>query len=349
MDMKNGATAILAIGVGLFLACDGPQNAPDAGPECTLAWVSYRDGVPNIFCADLPGGEVRKLTDLTEGAGRWGISDHGDRVYFGGKEAECWQVFRVRKDGTSLQALTDNAQFDGNPEVSPDGIRLCFITKRWSYAYSDNDLAILSLSGGEPSRLTSHPGNDDSQRWSPDGTKIAFVQTGENGEFSVMAIESRTPFTLTRISPEGYDAYSPCWSPDGAYLYYTLSGTDRRFVAKTDIESPSAFPENISGSQYTAENPAVSPDGSRIAFQAFVDGQWEIATVPSSGGGLTFVAPHSAEDICPCWSPDGSWIFWVSYRDGDREIYGAPANSGATPVRFTNSNGDDIRPLCWAR
>ncbi|HHS49614.1 MAG TPA: hypothetical protein ENN07_00655 [candidate division Zixibacteria bacterium] len=340
---------ILVIFTGLFLAsCENRYAGPGVGPECTLAWVSYLDGAPNIFYIDLPDGDIQKLTDNPEGAGKWGISHYGDWVYFGGRHSERMQIFRICKDGTGLQRLTDEWEFDGNPEVSPCGEKICFVTQRWFFTYRDRELALMPSDGGDVQRLTTHEGNDDSHKWSPDGTAIAFVRSGLYGSLSVAVINPDNPSFASIVSPEGHDAYCPQWSPCGQFIYYVLSGGDRRYIAKSSADAIGEFPENISGGDFSVENIAVSPDGTKIAFQAYIDGRWDIAVIASNGGNLRFIASHPAEDITPCWSPDGSWIFWVSMRDGNREIYGAPLDTG-DPVRITNFAGDDIRPICWPK
>src|SRR5262249_23011473 len=67
----------------------------------------------------------------------------------------------------SFQGLTTN------PHPSPDGKWIAF-----SGEYSGNvDVYVVPAEGGEPKRLTWHPGADTVQGWTPDGKSIMFAST----------------------------------------------------------------------------------------------------------------------------------------------------------------------------
>jgi len=329
----------------IFMACETEPEGPGVGPECTLCWVSNVDGAPNIWSMNLPDGTPSRITDFAEGCGKWGISVSTDGwIYFGGKENGGWEVFRIRGDGAALERLTDDAQFDGNPAISPGCGTICFATKRWFFSTYDLELALMPSGGGEIVRLTEYEGNDDSQAWSPGGESIVFVRTYYAGRLGIAMLDISNPDSVIELSAADVDAYSPRWAPDGSAIYCVLSSNGIRDIWKfpVDLESP----VNITQTDYGIENPAISPDGSLIAYQAFMDNQWDIAIIGSDGSGARMLTIDPGEDISPCWSPDGSWIFWVSYRDGDREIYGVPTDGSGLPHRMTDFVGDDIRPFC---
>ena len=66
---------------------------------------------------------------------------------------------------TSFQGQTTN------PHFSPDGKWIAF-----SGEYAGNiDVYVVPAEGGEPKRLTWHPGADSVQGWMPDGKSIVFA------------------------------------------------------------------------------------------------------------------------------------------------------------------------------
>ncbi|MFN8459967.1 MAG: FHA domain-containing protein, partial [Anaerolineae bacterium] len=80
-------------------------------------------------------------------------------------------------DGSAPTLLTDHPT-DTNPEISPDGKTVVFMSKR-----SGNwEIYRVGIAGGEITALTSDPANDGLPTWSPDGKKIGFV-ANRDGEW----------------------------------------------------------------------------------------------------------------------------------------------------------------------
>ena len=88
------------------------------------------------------------------------------------------------------------------------------------------------------------------------------------------------------------------------------------------------------------EHPAWSPDGTRIAFQSYRDGNYEIYVMDDDGGNQTRLTNNSARDERPAWSPDGTRIAFESNRDGNTEIY-AMDDDGGNVDRLTNNSASD--------
>lgn len=82
-------------------------------------------------------------------------------------------------DGSAPTLLTEHPT-DTNPEISPDGKTVVFMSKR-----SGNwEIYRVGIEGGEITALTSDPTNDGLPTWSPDGKKIGFV-ANRDGEWSI--------------------------------------------------------------------------------------------------------------------------------------------------------------------
>ncbi len=117
------------------IAHDGfPSWSPDSKK---IAFMSDRDGNPEIYVMPAPGPQAQ-----------------------------------VNADGSNLQRLTDNAGDDTDPDWSPDGTRIVFVSNR-----DGNDelylmpapgpQAQVNADGGDPRRLTYEKANDWQPAWRP--------------------------------------------------------------------------------------------------------------------------------------------------------------------------------------
>ena len=79
----------------------------------------------------------------------------------------------VERAGGNARRLTSFQGQTTNPHFSPDGQWIAF-----SGDYAGNtDVYVVPSEGGEPKRLTWHPGGDTVQGWTADGKSIMFAST----------------------------------------------------------------------------------------------------------------------------------------------------------------------------
>lgn len=93
--------------------------------------------------------------------------------------------------------------------------------KEGDYEYADQ-LWMADLSGkSAPAQLTGR-NNDAQPAWSPDGTQLAFVRTGDNNKPQVFLLPMRGG-EARQLTTFRYGATSPVWSPDGKEVMFTAS------------------------------------------------------------------------------------------------------------------------------
>lgn len=75
-----------------------------------------------------------------------------------------------------------------NIKVSPDGTQVLFSLKSYDLVKNagESDLFIVPAKGGEIKQLTDFPGSEWDAQWRPDGKKIAFLMSAENGRKSAI-------------------------------------------------------------------------------------------------------------------------------------------------------------------
>ncbi|MHB0754201.1 S41 family peptidase [Polaribacter sp. M15] len=139
--------------------------------------------------------------------------------------ADLW---KVPITGGNAVRLTSDEGYETNPQFSNDGKWVAFTAQ-----YDGNtDVFVVSVNGGEPKRLTYHPGSDIVQSWTPDG-KILFrsnraSKPTQTNKFYTVSTEGGMPkaFDIPRaafgeISADNkYIAYTPITSWDAEWRNY---------------------------------------------------------------------------------------------------------------------------------
>ncbi len=85
------------------------------------------------------------------------------------------------------------------------------------------DLYELPVSGGEAEQLTDGMAFDSQPRYSPDGSKIAFISDRSGGD-NLWILDRATGEVEQRTKGKNYWMQSPEWSPDGTYIIAARTG-----------------------------------------------------------------------------------------------------------------------------
>jgi dipeptidyl aminopeptidase/acylaminoacyl peptidase len=235
-----------------------------------------------------------------------------------------------------------------HPEVSPDGTRVAFVLDRDSSDVWTIDLpADLSAEGslwrpGPASRSTSTrpPAAywaDGGAMWSPDGSMLAFTQSG-----SVCLVP--VAGGVVRVLVAGS---SPVWLDD-RHLVIGVDRDGRTALATIDIAEP--WPHRLAAAKGDCFSAVVSPDRSQVAYLVFEHDDLcctslhvvEVAT----GASIELVHDVSMAVRSPAWSPDGSSIVYASEAPGWYEVFVVAATGGS--ARQLTSVAADFAELAFA-
>ena len=126
------------------------------------------------------------------------------------------RIWDIPREGGTARVLVSGAGRCFNPIYSPDGAWIAYTGQ-----YDGNfDVYVVAASGGEPRRLTYHPGPDKALGWSPDGTKVVFYSTRTTvrdlAQLYTVPVSGGCPEALPL--PSGVEA---SYSPDGGHLAYS--------------------------------------------------------------------------------------------------------------------------------
>jgi tol-pal system beta propeller repeat protein TolB len=148
---------------------------PSVSPDGTqVAFVSSREGDPEIYVMKADGTDVRRLTAFhkEDMAPRW--SPDGKWISFLSDREGRTRVFLVKPDGTGLRAVSGSATTgeEREPAWSPDGQKLAFVARGKEGNFAR--IWVANVAGGEPVALTDGKSTDDQPAWSPDGKYLVF-------------------------------------------------------------------------------------------------------------------------------------------------------------------------------
>lgn len=239
---------------------------------------------------------------------------------------------------------------DFYPGFSPDGKLLAFTR---SACLATSDIYLLSLSGGEPRRLTFDNASILGLAWTSDGREIVFSSRRGSSVHSLWRIPV-TGGMPERVLAVGQKALSPTVSRQGDRLAYTQILDDLN-VWRLELDEAgrgrSAAP--LISSTLDDEGADYSPDGRRIVFASDRTGDFGIWICNQDGTNpVRLVNRGSYLTGTPRWSPDGHWIAYDSRasdsdRAGSAHIYVVSADGGE-PRRLTAELCENVTPS-WSR
>ena len=135
---------------------------------------------------------------------------------------------RFRK--VDLRPLVRSAFLDLQPQFSPDGARIAFVSAR---AGGISEIWLADADGANPVRVTRGPGNQQGYPgWSPDGRTIVFDSRAENGHVDIWTIDA-SGSGLRQITRDPADDILPSFSRDGNHIYFSSNRTGRLEIWRT--------------------------------------------------------------------------------------------------------------------
>jgi Tol biopolymer transport system component len=127
--------------------------------------------------------------------------------------------------------LISSTRIEKDPQYSPDGQRIAFISSR----SGTFEVWVAGNDGSDPIRLTSMgTTRTEMPRWSPDGTRIAF-DSNRGGRLGLYLI-SASGGTPQALKDSGGDEVAPSWSADGRYIYFGSNQTGAWQIWKVPVE-----------------------------------------------------------------------------------------------------------------
>lgn len=263
-------------GKSLAFLSSRPEStpAPAAGAAATGTADAPRT---QVYVLSMNGGEAKRITNLKNGVSvfRWspdgtrfvavsrigpgdGRPENKDRSdvrhykntsykfndtgWFDDRRAHLWVV--EMKSGSAKQITEGDNWNDSDPQWSPDGTRLAFVSNRTGKEYEENrntDVWVISAEGGKLTKISDHDEADNQPRWSPDGKWIAFTGELHDRDHPKIFLAPSTGGAPSQLAANGLDLIPGGleWSDDGKSLYFETGVKGENHLFRVDVPAKS--------------------------------------------------------------------------------------------------------------
>jgi dipeptidyl aminopeptidase/acylaminoacyl peptidase len=129
-----------------------------------------------------------------------------DTGWFDDKRSHLWIVDTLA--GNEKQLTSGDDWNDTDPQWSPDGARIAFVSDRSGREYDDShnkDVWVIDAAGGPLTKISDHAFDDDMPRWSRDGRQILFAGQTARRQFPKLYTAPATGGVASHLITEDLD------------------------------------------------------------------------------------------------------------------------------------------------
>lgn len=314
---------------------DARQISTGARPWRDAMWIgdtiyynSDSGGQFNLYAINpAAGSKPMPLTSSKLWDVRWPSSDDVSRiVYELNGELQMLDVKTKKSAPLAINVPDDGlykrpvrlpvANFVEDFELSPKGERALFCAR--------GDIFTVPLEKGPTRNLTaSSNAHDKWPRWSPDGSRIAFIsdKSGEDEVWTIAQDGATPPVQITDSNRAML--YAAEWSSDGKRLAY--SDKDGKIFVVTLADKKQTLVTNAPRGQ--VRDYVWSPKGNYLAFSmSGANGNPAVYVWSAADGKLNRVTDEMFGSFNPTWDPAGGYLYFLSNREFAPQISQAEFN-----------------------
>lgn len=268
----SGQTSLTAGGTDAF-----PTWSPDGSK---IAFMSYRDGKPEIYVMNADGSGQTRLTNNPAEDMNPAWSPDGSKIAFTSLRDGIHEIYVMNADGTGQINLTRSPEHDDFADWSPDGSKIAFFKNNGT---SPGEIYVMNADGTQQTQLTATPRDDHAPAWSPDGSKIAFTSgiSGSVASYEIYVMNANGSGQMALTNNSANDA-NPAWSPDGTKIVFSSlrdgggiyvmnpDGTEQTRVTNSPDGGPAWQPVVTTVSVQIDIKPGGQPNSINLASQGVI-------------------------------------------------------------------------------
>jgi dipeptidyl aminopeptidase/acylaminoacyl peptidase len=238
-------------------------------------------------------------------------------------------------------------QWAADPQVSPDGRNIAYVRMGFDIKIDRARGAVwLVGADGKNERPLSSAATSGSPRWSPDGTRIAYIARAADGSAQLYmywtASGVSAPISNFTETPSGL-----AWSPDGRWLAFTMSVAQDRKPLKVEL------PETPKNAKWADPPKFIDRMVFRADGEGYLPSTYSQVFVVSADGGAARQLTHGDFDHqgAPAFSADGKSVLVSANRHPDAdfnpldsEVYRVDLVEGSIHA-LTDRRGPDRQPV----